>query len=53
MWERVDVRLNQVTITDANTLYPYRGLLSELLNYNDDEATRRLRQLGWYKDTVG
>jgi len=53
MFSSIEMEISGKTITNQNTLYPYRAFLETMLSYGKEVATTRLQTEGWNKDTEG
>jgi len=53
MFSSIEMEMSGKTITNQNTLYPYRAFLETMLSYGKEVAKTRLLTEGWMKDTAG
>jgi len=49
----VDIKLNEISITNSNNTYPYRAYLETLLSYGPAAKNSQLTAALYYKDTAG
>ena len=50
LFSKVDMSLCGKSVSDSNSLYPYRAYLESLLNYNQEVLKTRHYAEGWDKD---
>ena len=53
MFSQIELKLNNVTVENSNTHYPYKSIFRELLNHGKDTQMSYLSSNFFYKDTPG
>jgi len=53
LFQRVDLEVNGVVVSDSTNLYPYRAYVNTLLNYSEQSKNSFLSQVAWEKDDAG
>ena len=53
LFSQIEVKLNNTSVENTNTTYPYKAYLTDLLNYNQDAKESFLQSTLFVKDTAG
>jgi hypothetical protein len=53
LFSQIEVNLNNTSVENTNTTYPYKAYLTDLLNYNQDAKESFLQSTLFVKDTAG
>jgi hypothetical protein len=53
LFSTVELEIGGVLVTEPNTMYPYRAMIENLINYGKDVQDTRMLAEGWTKDTAG
>ena len=53
LFSQVDIKLNNISIENSNSVYPYKAYINELLNHGQEIKNTMLQSSLFFKDTAG